>query len=923
MATLLTVATGQEERSYEVSGTLMIGRAPDVNVQLESIKVSRHHASLVSAPNGLLFMDLGSANGSRVNGHDVEPRVPVVVKAGDTISIADCDLRLSDGGAGANTPRALSAGPGVTRVALPGSTPAGGPHATVMAVLLPHLEVVTRAGTRQVPLQGDEITVGREADNQICVDAEVVSRHHLVLRRRGAAYVAEDLGTTNGIRVGGERVDTHMLRDGDILDIAGEVSLRYSTSPVPAETVQEQDISLDAAKTTTIGRGEGCELRLTHPTVSLLHARVSPGPSGARVVEDLGSTNGTYVNGVRLAKDERRVLAPGDVVQVGPVRLHFSSQGVRREDHSENIRLTAVRLNQRVSNKLNLLQDISVVIEPQEFVAIVGVSGSGKSTLLGALSGLRPATDGDVLLNETSLYDHFEAFRTTLGYVPQDDILHRELPVGRALNYAAELRLPDDTSEAERHQRVESVISTLGLQERRETPVGRLSGGQRKRVSIGAELLTQPGLFFLDEATSGLDPGTESQLMRLLRRLADEGHTIALITHATKNVMLCDQVLFLARGGNLAYYGPPDQALGYFGVEDFDGIYEKLEAEKSPEEWAALYRGSRQYQEFIAERLSRQPGQAFPANAGTIATGKRGAPAAGRTSSAMHQFRVLSQRYFELIRRDRVNFALLFLLAPALSLIDIIAWPGNTLDRRVGDGGRAMTMFFLAGLIPFLVGSLSSVREIVKESAIYARERSVSLKIWPYLSSKIAIASVFALYHGAILFAAKALLIDYPGIGPGDYAAMYVTLVLAVISGVMWALLISTVTRREEQAMMLVIGVIVVQLVFSGGLVPISDLGPVGGVLAGLDSTSWTLKALTAASGISTAGCTGDLINCNLPGIQGFATPQERQLAFTNINQSFADIFGADILVCWGAMIGLIAALAVIIYWLQKRKDTL
>jgi len=505
--------------------------------------------------------------------------------------------------------------------------------------------------------------------------------------------------------------------------------------------------------------------------------------------------------------------------------------------------------------------------------------------------------------------------------VPQDDILHRDLPVGRALNYAAELRLPDDTLEVERHQRVDSVMATLGLNERKETPVGRLSGGQRKRVSIGAELLTQPGLFFLDEATSGLDPGTESQLMRLLRKLADDGHTIALITHATKNVMLCDQVLFLARGGNLAYYGPPDQALGYFGVEDFDGIYEKLEAEKSPEEWAALYRASSQYQQFVVQRLAATPGGApVP---GSAALAARPAPAAGRTSSAWHQFRVLSRRYFDLIRRDRVNFALLFLLAPALSLIDLIAWPGDTLDRQTGDGSRAMTMFFLAALIPFLVGSLSSVREIVKESAIYARERAVALRIWPYLWSKIAIASVFALYHGAVLFAAKAILIEYPGISTGDFAAMYITLVLAVVSGVMWALLISAVTRKEEQAMMLIIGVIVVQLVFSGGLVPISDLGPVGAVLASLDSTSWALKGLTAASGISTDGCVGDLLQCNMPGIQGLATPQERQLAYTGIDEQFADLFGANVVVCWAWMVGLIGATAVAVYWLQKRKDTL
>ena len=230
---------------------------------------------------------------------------------------------------------------------------------------------------------------------------------------------------------------------------------------------------------------------------------------------------------------------------------------------------------------------------------------------------------------------------------------------------------------------------------------------------------------------------------------------------------------------------------------------------------------------------------------------------------------------------------------------------------------------FLAALIPFLVGSLSSVREIVKESAIYARERAVSLRIWPYLWSKMAIAALFALYHGAVLWAAKVILIDYPGISAGDYATMYVTLVLAVVSGVMWALLISAVTRREEQAMMLIIGVIVVQLVFSGGLVPISDLGPVGAVFASLDSTSWALKALTAASGISTDGCVGDLAACNMPGIPGLATPQERALAYKGIDEQFSDLFGATVFVCWAWMVGLIAVTAVVVYWLQKRKDTL
>src|SRR5439155_9732150 len=180
-----------------------------------------------------------------------------------------------------------------------------------------------------------------------------------------------------------------------------------------------------------------------------------------------------------------------------------------------------------------------------------------------------------------------------------------ELTPFQALDYSARLRLPGDMDTEERHQRVLDTLETLGIAERKNVAIQRLSGGQRKRVSIGAELITRPGLFFLDEATSGLDPGTENQMMRLLRRLADQGHTIVLITHATKNVMLCDQVLFLARGGHLAYFGPPDRALTYFGVSDFDEIYLRLEDELTPEQWGQRYQSSEECATFVKDRLQR------------------------------------------------------------------------------------------------------------------------------------------------------------------------------------------------------------------------------------------------------------------------------------------------------------------------------
>lgn len=918
MGVILTVNSAAGPRMYPVDTAVTIGRALDNAIVVDDIDVSRRHASITPTPQGLFYVDLGSANGSRINGREVEPRVPVPVRPGDVITIADVTLSLGDsnGAPRPPAPPVIQQRPAATVLAPP-------PQA--------FLDVTTRAGTREYVLEAPELTLGRERDNAIVVPEDVVSRHHLVLRRTGDTYVATDLGTTNGISIGGARVPTHTFRDGDVLAIGDSVTLRFRiTVRAPAEAAPgaplDQEVHLAGRQSVTVGRAPDCDLVLTHPTISQHHARIALA-GGQRIIQDLGSTNGTFVNGARLARGEARVLTPADVVQLGPVRLHLDAQAIRSQDQSQHIRLTAVGLNQRVRPDLNLLKNISVVIEPQEFVAVVGVSGSGKSTLLGALSGLRPATDGDVILNETSLYQHFEAFRTTLGYVPQDDILHKELPVARALNYAAQLRLPDDTPEHEVHQRVESVIQTLGLQERRNTTIGSLSGGQRKRVSIGAELLTQPGLFFLDEATSGLDPGTESQLMRLLRKLADEGHTILLITHATKNVMMCDQVLFLAKGGNLAYFGPPDQALGYFGVQDFDGIYEKLEgSERTPEQWSAAYLASPQYQQFVTARLARQRGPATPwaQQAQMVPGGGQMALPPSRSSSAMRQLRVLSLRYFELIRRDRVNFALMFLLAPLLGLIDLVAWKRDVLDYTTGRPENSMTMFFLSALIPFLIGALSAVREIVKEAPIYARERAVSLKIWPYLGSKVVVASLFALYHAATLAIIKFLWVDFPGIDAAGYAQIYVTIVLAVMSGTMFALLISALTKHEEQAMMLMIGLIVLQVVFSGGLLPLKQLGFAGTVLGGITSTSWTFKALTAAGGLTLHGCTLEdaMANCRLPGF-GPMKPDAKGATFDTINTRFGGVFDADIVMCWAAMLVLIAALAVLLFILQKRKDKL
>jgi len=267
--------------------------------------------------------------------------------------------------------------------------------------------------------------------------------------------------------------------------------------------------------------------------------------------------------------------------------------------------IEALHLKKQVNKRTNLLQDISLTINSNEFVAVVGMSGAGKTTLVDAISGFRPATDGQVLINGTDFYRYYDSFRDDIGYVPQRDIVHMELTPEKALDYAAQLRMPPDTSKAERGKVVTEVLEVLDLAERRKLPIFRMSGGQQKRLSIGVELLTKPRLFFLDEPTSGLDPGTEFEMMKLMRRLADQGRTVVLITHATKNVMMCDKGVILARGGHLAYYGPPEIALTYFDQYrtererrekeiEFDDIYLILSDEQrgAPVEWDQRFRAS-------------------------------------------------------------------------------------------------------------------------------------------------------------------------------------------------------------------------------------------------------------------------------------------------------------------------------------------
>lgn len=927
-----------------VQNVTSLGRAPDNDVLLEDPRVSRFHARVLSDENGSRIVDLGSGNGTQVDGVDLEVKVEHPLVNGSLIRIGPFEIRF-------HAPRALagglpdgqSAGPGlVAEAARPISQ-----TVLVSPPSPPLMLVTTPDGMQEFVLQGSNMTLGRDSGNDIVIESEAVSRRHARLDRRDSGWEITDLGSTNGLRFQGNIFQNMALTDGDVVYIGRSVALEFR-DPEARRAAQAAARSgaiggpsgrraaafdLPAKGALVLGRSDKADVTLLHPQVSRAHAQILRRGSDV-YVEDLGSSAGTFVNG-QLVREHR--LSEGDVVRIGSSRLVLEQGRLRVVDEQGDLRLDAFHLCRVVGKGLRILQDVSLSIYPQEFVAIVGASGSGKSTLLNALCGFRPANKGTVLLNGTDLYRNFDSYRNDLGYVPQDDIIHRELPVLRALDYAVQLRMAGDTTAAERRLRVEEVLEDLDLRACADRAVRQLSGGQRKRVSIGVELLTRPSLFFLDEATSGLDPGTESQMMKLLRRLADQGRTVALVTHATKNVMTCDKVIFMARGGHLAYYGPPEEALRYFGVGDFDEIYTCLE-QGDPKEWGSRFLASKPFKENVEARLVEVSPVAPALRAGAVSSiassagvppetgsaGRKGAAEKPRRVSNSRQFVILSKRYLDTIWRDKKTAALLFAIAPFLGLLDFVIWKRHIFDLQTGSAAQAVTMLFMVSIITVLVGTITSVREIVKEDAVYRRERMVGLRVMPYIGSKVAIGFLFALYSAIMLFVFKLAAVDFSHLSFAATAQLLVPLVLGTFAGVMWGLLVSAVAPSEDRAMLLVILVLVPQFVFSGGMVPVSDLGVAGKVMGWITSTRWELGALATSAQIESGpGQAADLSDLYLPGIQSLSSTGEKQALVNSLHDQYGDIFHVSLTLYWGMALVLALALLGVVILLQKRKDTL
>ncbi len=866
---LIVTIEGRAPLTYPLTKPqITIGRADDNDIPIHSKVMSRYHARLEQQGTEYVFVPLPNAtNPFWLQGTQVTNRMPLGHLN---------ELKISS-----NQPNiAVSL---IYEAAVPSAVPVGQPHAappaqqspggTMLDVdfepggpgsTAPPELIVTIAGqpSQIHRLDKDRITVGRAPENDIVIPSEIVSRYHghLDFRNGRYEYVA-DPRATNALFFEGRPFDRHRLHHDEVLRINSTlpgqmVTLTYNAPSDAVATVDFKTIGFAQKNLLTFGRDANNDVVLEVPTISQYHAQIEKVGQRYRV-RDLESSNGTFVNDERI--EGEAWVTQGESIRIGPYRFVVQQDEFSQYDESTGLKVDAFGLNKWVRKDLNILKNISLAFKPREFIVVVGQSGGGKSTLVDAIAGYRPATHGRVTVNGIDVYKNFDAIRNEIGFVPQKDIIHMELTVFQALDYAAQLRMPKDTSKAERNRRIMEVLDDLDLAHRKDVQISGLSGGQQKRVSIGVELLTKPGLFFLDEPTSGLDPGTETAFMHLMRRLADQGRTIILVTHATKNVMLADKVVFLSRGGYLSWFGPPDEALQYFDSfrsererrttpMEFDQIYAILDDPNrgSAEEWAKRYQAHPSFMEHIVTPLQMGHQQPPPPPPGS--TPQRGPRQSQSKSkvSALRQFMILSARNLKILTRDRSSLILMLIAAPLVAMLDMIIAPlmgADPFNVNTGNASNAAITLFLMTIYCLLVAGLSQMREFVKEADIYKRERLVNLKILPYVGSKVWIALLLAFYHAAAYAIVHHIAFEMPG-GAMDFVLIYITLVLAAMAGMMSGLLASALAPAASSAPMIMILLIIPQIVLSGALAPVPSYASAPA------STRWAFEGFIGITGI-------------------------------------------------------------------------
>jgi ABC transport system ATP-binding/permease protein len=471
-----------------------------------------------------------------------------------------------------------------------------------------------------------------------------------------------------------------------------------------------------------------------------------------------------------------------------------------------------------------VLHDVALTVEPGQLVAIAGGSGAGKTTLLQVMAGLRRPSSGVVLHGGHAI----DGAPASVGYVPQDDIIHRELPLRRTLRYAAGLRLPAGTTGYEIERVVDETMVELDLADRADVRVGSLSGGQRKRASTAVELLTRPRLFFLDEPTAGLDPSTSAEVIAVLRDLTEHGVTVVVTTHDTGAIERSDRVVFLASDGHLAFDGTPADALRYFDVQHLDAVYRRLASELTPDAWA---------RRFSRARGGDRPASPTPA----LSSPQHGARA---TRQGTRQWWLLSRRTAEVLLRNRLTLAIL-VGSPALvtAMMAVLFRPGAFDATGSGAMGPVQSVFWIA-FAGFFFGLTYGLLQIVGEVPVLRREHRAGVALGPYVLSKITVLTPLLALVAALLLGVLRALDRLPAVGPATFSRLFVTLLIESVAALTLGLLASALVADAAQATLALPMLCFPQVLFAGAVVPVAQMAGGGQVISTALVTRWAFEAL-------------------------------------------------------------------------------
>ena len=674
------------------------------------------------------------------------------------------------------------------------------------------LVIVDRNGIKEYDLSQFEdgaYTFGRNENNSISLNSSIVSGNHGEIYIQGGQFFIKDNASSNGSYIaygtqfvqmtpnqyyGGNgkdmiiRLGTNQSMDGIdpvlLLYTARQANGRWKTFELKAGD-------------TSIGRAENCDIRLKNVAVSRYHAGVR-NANGQYYVFDNGSTNGVFVNGSRIQKSYH--LSNKDIFTVLNTTFIYDGNVVYYKVNPEGIALEIHDLNKDVpakGGKKTILDKVSLSIEPNEFVAIIGGSGAGKTTLMTAMSGFDSKVTGRVYCNGTNLKENFQTLKNIIGFVPQQDIIYENITLKKMLYYTAKMKMPEDTSTAEIDARIEEVLGMVELSEHKDTYIRRLSGGQKKRASIAVELLANPGLFFLDEPTSGLDPGTEEHLMRTLSKLSKEQEkTIIMVTHTINNLDLCDKVIIMGYGGRLCYCGSPAGIKDFFQTDDLVKVYDIITAD--PKGWESRFRMSGINQ--VSEHAAESNGEAIKP----------------RKVNGFTQLGILVRRYTTLIMNDMQRLALIFGQPLIIGLLLTLV-AGPDIYQKFTETQSILFTLMSGGI---WMGLLNTIQEVNKERVILKREYMGNLKLPVYMLSKYIVQGVISLVQAVILVVTFVLVKGTPSckgvIISNATIEIIVLIFLTIYASAGMGLLLSSITKSADRAMAIAPFVLIIQLIFSG-----------------------------------------------------------------------------------------------------------